>query len=225
MGKNKLKRFAANDINPNVVQEGKAIYTTIKGKWNSDFFTKNQPITLEIGCGNGEYTVGLAQHFGERNFIGCDIKGARIFKGSTEASEKNLQNVGFLRCRVEFILEFFEANEIDQIWITFPDPQLKDNREKHRLTHPRFLDLYKKILKPDGFIHLKTDSRELADFTLETLKTYPHQNLIHTFDLYHSALIAEHQGIQTKYERMFLGLSIEMIVSTELPHLKPLKKA
>lgn len=206
MGKNKLKRFAVNDINPNVVQEGKALYSSIKGNWNTDFFVKNQPITLEIGCGNGEYTVGLAQHFENRNFIGCDIKGARIFKGSTEATEKNLQNVGFLRCRVEFILEFFEFGEIDQIWITFPDPQLKDNREKHRLTHPRFLDLYKKILKPEGFIHLKTDSRELADFTLETLQTYPNQNLSSTFDLYHSDMIAEHIGIQTKYERIFLAV-------------------
>lgn len=110
-----------------------------------------------------------------------------------------------MRCRVEFIEEFFEPSEIDQIWITFPDPQMKDNREKHRLTHPRFLELYKKILKPQGTIHLKTDSLELVNYTLEVLEKHPHQNLSKTFDLYHSEMIAEHIGIQTKYERMFLA--------------------
>ncbi len=205
MGKNKLKRFAINEQSENVIQAGKQIYTTIKGNWNKVQFPHNQPIILEIGCGNGEYTIGLASHHPEFNFIGTDIKGARIFKGSVEAKEKKLTNVAFLRCRIEYILEFFEPNEVDEIWITFPDPQLKDSREKQRLTHTRFLDLYKKCLKPQGFIHLKTDSRELTDFTLETLKNYPHKDLAYTFDLYNSDFLPNHKGIQTKYERMFLA--------------------
>ena len=206
MGKNKLKRFAVNDQSENVIQDGKPLYTTIKGHWNEDYFKNNQPITVEIGCGNGEYTVGLAEVFPERNFIGSDIKGARIFKGSTEANEKGLKNVAFLRTRIEYILEFFASEEISEIWITFPDPQLKDSREKHRLTHPRFLDIYKQFLKKGGIIHLKTDSRELFDYTLEVLKTYAHSDLEYTFDLYSSNLLENHKGIQTKYERMFLSV-------------------
>lgn len=205
MGKNKLKRFAANEQSINVIQEGKELYKTIKGQWNKLQFADNQPITVEIGCGNGEYSVGLAKQFSNKNFIGTDIKGARIFKGSTEAKELNLTNVAFLRCRIEYILEFFQTDEVDEIWITFPDPQLKESREKQRLTHHRFLDLYKQFLKKDGFIHLKTDSRELTDFTLEILKEYPHRELAYTFDLYSSDFLNDHQGIQTKYERMFLA--------------------
>lgn len=205
MGKNKLKRFAVNEQSANVIQAGKELYTSIKGNWNKVQFANNQPIVVEIGCGNGEYSVGLASHFPTKNFIGTDIKGARIFKGSVEAKEKNLTNVAFLRCRIEYILEFFNANEVDEIWVTFPDPQLRDSREKQRLTHPRFLDIYKQFLKPDGFIHLKTDSRELADFTLETLKSYSHRELQYTFDLYNSDFLQDHKGIQTKYERMYLA--------------------
>jgi tRNA (guanine-N7-)-methyltransferase len=205
LGKNKLKRFAVNEQSENVIQDGKLLYSTIKGRWKELFFKNENPITVEIGCGNGEYTVGLSEVFPQRNFIGSDIKGARIFKGSTEANEKGLKNAGFLRTRIEYILEFFAPEEISEIWITFPDPQLKDSREKHRLTHPRFLDIYKKFLQKNGIIHLKTDSRELFDYTLEVLKTYPCKDLEFTFDLYDSNLLDDHKGIQTKYERMFLS--------------------
>ena len=205
MGKNKLKRFAFNEISENVIQRGKDFYTSIKGNWKIDFFKNDNPITVELGCGNGEYTIGLGEVFAERNFIGTDIKGARIFKGSQAALEKNLSNVGFLRTKIEFILEFFTPDEIDEIWITFPDPRLKDRQDKHRLTHPRFLALYRKFLKKEGFIHLKTDSRELFDYTLEVLKSEKVYDLVYTFDLYTSELLEDHRGIQTKYEKIFLA--------------------
>jgi tRNA (guanine-N7-)-methyltransferase len=204
MSKNKLKRFAANDEAENVIQEGKAVYNEIKGGWNSNYFTKNNPITLEIGCGNGEYTVGLAKVFPDKNFIGMDIKGARIWQGSQEAKVLDLKNVAFLRTRVEFTNDFFEKDEISEIWITFPDPQLKDAREKHRLTHPRFLKLYKSFLKPSGLIHLKTDSIELFEYTLEVLANEKLDSLIFTKDLYNSPLAQEHFNICTKYEKMYL---------------------
>lgn len=205
MGKNKLKRFAANQVAENVIEEGKALFTTIKGNWSSLFFKNQNPIVLEIGCGNGEYTTGLATVFPDKNFIGCDIKGARIFKGSQFAIENNLQNVGFLRNRIEFILDYFAENEVSEIWITFPDPQLKDNREKHRLTHLRFLKLYKQILKKGGIIHLKTDSRELMDYTLEVIKNENLSIFNQSFDLYSNlALVELNKGIQTKYEKVYL---------------------
>lgn len=205
MGKNKLKRFAANQQADNLIEDGKALYTTIKGQWNTVFFKNNQPITVELGCGNGEYTTGLAAAFPDRNFIGTDIKGARLWRGSQTAIEQKLLNAAFLRTRIEYAYEFFENGEIDEIWITFPDPQLKDSREKHRLTHPRFLKLYKTFLQKDGVIHLKTDSRELYEYTLEVLKTEPSEILAATGDLYESEWLADHRGIQTKYERMFLA--------------------
>lgn len=206
MGKNKLKRFASNDEADNVIQEGKPLFTSIKGNWNTTFFKNNQSIVAEIGCGYGEYTTGLAEAFPQKNFVGIDIKGARIFKGSQYALSQKLANVGFLRNRVEFLLQSFDTNEIDEIWITFPDPQLKDNREKHRLTHPRFLAIYKQILKPSGILHLKTDSRELMDYTLEVLNEMQLPIIDQTFDLYkEEQLLIEHQGIQTKYEKVYLA--------------------
>jgi len=206
MGKNKLKRFASNDEASNVVQEGKPKFLEIKGNWNKLFFNNLNPIIVEIGCGYGEYTTGLAEQFPLKNFIGIDIKGARIFKGSQYAIEQKLQNVGFLRTRVEFLLQSFDPGEIDEIWITFPDPQLKENREKHRLTHPRFLAIYKQILKTNGVIHLKTDSRELTDYTLEVLENESLENLGHTFDLYQEqTFLTEHNGIKTKYEKIYLA--------------------
>ncbi len=206
MGKNKLKRFASNDDAHNVIQEGKPFYAQIKGNWNNLFFKKQNPIVVEIGCGYGEYSTGLAEIYPNKNFIGIDIKGARIFKGSQYAIENSLNNVGFLRTRIEFLLESFAPNEINEIWITFPDPQLKDNREKHRLTHPRFLSIYRQFLNPNGIIHLKTDSRELMDYTLEVLKQEKMVILNQTFDLYNEgALLGEHKGIQTKYEKVYLA--------------------
>jgi tRNA (guanine-N7-)-methyltransferase len=207
MGKNKLRRFATNDEANNVIQEGKPLFSTIKGNWNSSYFKNNNPIVSEIGCGYGEYSTGLAEAFPDKNFIGIDIKGARIFKGSQYANENGLQNVCFLRNRVEFLLQSFAPNEIDEIWITFPDPQLKDNREKHRLTHARFLSIYRQILKAKGIIHLKTDSRELMDYTLEVLNQEKLTIIDQSFDLYaNEKLLIEHRGIQTKYEKVYLTL-------------------
>ena len=131
---------------------------SLKGKWNTNFFKNSNPIVLELGCGKGEYTVHLAQKNPEVNYIGVDIKGARFWRGAKTALENGLENVGFLRTQIELIAHCFAENEVDQIWITFPDPQIKYKRTKHRLTHPDFLKNYKKILKPEGIIHLKTDS-------------------------------------------------------------------
>jgi len=206
MGKNKLKRFASNDEAHNVIQEGKLFFLQIKGNWNNLFFKNQNPIVVEIGCGYGEYSTGLAEIYPDKNFIGIDIKGARIFKGSQYAIENSLNNVGFLRTRVEFLLESFAPNEISEIWITFPDPQLKDNREKHRLTHPRFLFIYRQFLSTNGIIHLKTDSRELMDYTLEVLHQEKIAILDQTFDLYSDEnLLVEHRGIRTKYEKVYLA--------------------
>ncbi|HCV79888.1 MAG TPA: tRNA (guanosine(46)-N7)-methyltransferase TrmB, partial [Zunongwangia profunda] len=160
--KNKLKRFKENETFSNVIQPTREMLTEAdfqyKGKWNADFFKNDQPIILELGCGKGEYSVGLAQAFPEKNFIGIDIKGARFWRGAKTALEEGLDNVGFLRTQIELIDYAFAENEVSEIWITFPDPQIKYKRTKHRLTNTGFLQKYKKILKPDGVVNLKTDS-------------------------------------------------------------------
>lgn len=167
MGKNKLKKFAEMEALPNVIQmpfgklkeEGFAM----SGNWNRDFFHNNNPIILELGCGRGEYTVGLAREFPECNFIGIDIKGARMWAGAKEAHLEGLQNVGFLRTNIELLCSFFAPGEIAEIWITFPDPQMKKTRK--RLTATNFLEMYNRILTPNGIIHLKTDSQFLFEYT------------------------------------------------------------
>ena len=160
--KNKLKRFRENGTFSNVIQPEREIVNkdafSLKGKWNSTFFKNNNPIVLELGCGKGEYTVHLAQKHLNNNYIGIDIKGARFWRGAKTALEKNLTNVAFLRTQIEMIRHCFAENEVGEIWITFPDPQIKYKRTKHRLTHPNLLMDYKKILKPQGILHLKTDS-------------------------------------------------------------------
>jgi len=156
MGKNKLRRFAENKILPNVIQPTRDEALNgfeLKGKWRDHFFKNNQPIVLELGCGKGEYSVGLAKTFTDKNFIGIDIKGARFWFGAKEAVENNMKNVAFLRSQIELVDYYFAENEVDEIWITFPDPQIKYKRTKHRLTHPDFLERYKKFLKPGGIIH------------------------------------------------------------------------
>ncbi len=173
MGKNKLARFAENKILPNVIQptrEEALEGFELKGKWRENFFKNDNPIVLELGCGKGEYSVGLAKTFPEKNFIGVDIKGARFWFGAKEAVESNMNNVAFLRTQIELVDYFFAENEVDEIWITFPDPQIKYKRTKHRLTHPDFLARYKKFLKPGGIIHLKTDSEFLHGYTLGYLQ-------------------------------------------------------
>lgn len=200
----KLQRFRENFESENVLEPGKPLYEIIKGKWNQEFFENDHPLTVELGCGRGEYTVGLAEKFPERNFIGVDIKGARIWKGSQQAKEKQLKNVAFLRTQIQFLLDFFSEAEIDAIWVTFPDPRMKDRDEKRRLTSPRFLDMYRKILKPDGWLYFKTDNTPLFEYTLNLLnREYTVRDLESTADLYRSKLWEEHYGIKTKYEQLF----------------------
>ena len=210
MGKNKLARFAENKTLPNVFQptrEEALNNYTLKGKWRSEVFKNHNPIVLELGCGKGEYSVGLAKSFPDKNFIGIDIKGARFWFGAKEAVEKKLNNVAFLRTQIELVDCFFDHDEVDEIWITFPDPQIKYRRTKHRMTHPDFLERYKKILKKDGIVHLKTDSEFLHGYTLGLLQGQDHEIISAHHDIYGAPeyepgtpLLRE---IKTYYEGLF----------------------
>jgi tRNA (guanine-N7-)-methyltransferase len=188
---------------------------TIRGEWARQHFGNDRPITLELACGRGEYSLGLARRFPERNFIGVDIKGARIWKGASIALDEGLTNVAFLRTRIEQISRFFLPGEIAEIWITFPDPFLKSSKANRRLTAPGFLAEYQKILRPGGLIHLKTDSPELYAFTLEeALPEYPQAKLLyHDDDIYSKPLPMPELEIKTYYERMHLrdGKTIKYI--------------
>lgn len=212
MGKKKLVRFEALSKLPNVYQnynihEPELIgcdseVADLKGKWQELHFKNDKPITLELACGGGEYTVALAEKYPDRNFIGIDIKGARIWKGATKAIEKGLDNVAFCRIRIEQINLFFGEGEIDEIWITFPDPFYK--KERRRLTYPTLLGYYRKVLRKDGFVHLKTDDDMLFEFTMETLESEKlnviySDNNIYAKPLYHSDL-----EVKTHYEKMHL---------------------
>lgn len=186
----------------------------MRGKWNAQHFHNDHPITLELACGRGEYTLALAARFPDRNFIGVDIKGARIWKGAGRALERGLQNAAFLRARIELISFFFEPSEVSEIWITFPDPFLRRSKSNRRLTSPVFLNAFKKILKPGGLVHLKTDEGQLYDFTLETLATEPSYELLyHNDDIYASELPFEELGFKTYYENQHLaaGKSIKYV--------------
>jgi tRNA (guanine-N7-)-methyltransferase len=171
--KNKLKRFKENETFANVVQpsreEAVNDLLSLQGNWKKSFFKNENPIVLELGCGKGEYSVNLARLHPKKNFLGIDIKGARFWRGAKTALEENLTNVGFMRTQIELIDLLFAENEVDEIWITFPDPQIKYQRTKHRLTNFQFLQKYKKVLKPDGVIHLKTDSEFMHGYTLGLL--------------------------------------------------------
>jgi len=213
MTRSKLAKFAAVAERDNVIQDGDALYGNVAGRWREIQFENDNPLVLEIGCGRGEYTIGMAQLFPEKNFIGVDIKGERLWKGSTRALEKNLQNVAFLRVFIEQIAEHFAPGEADEIWITFPDPRPKDRDIKRRLTSPRFLDLYKQILKPGGIIHFKTDNLDLYAYTLDVLKDREPKNLLYTDDLYKSDLQEHTLGIYTTYEQRYMaeGIPIKYI--------------
>lgn len=208
MGKDKLKRFAEIKTFENVIQPTakEALNTShfLKGKWGSDFFRNSNPIILELGCGKGEYSVNLAKFYPNTNFIGIDIKGARMWLGAKDAINEGINNVGFLRTRIEWIESFFAKDEISEIWITFPDPQLHRKREKKRLTSPLFLNRYRKMLKPNGIIHLKTDSKELHDYTIEVLSYNKIEILESTNDLYNSDIQSPVLAIKTFYEKKFL---------------------
>ena len=206
MAKNKLRRFAENLLYPNMFQvpldELKEHQFKLKGKWNADFFKNENPIVLELGCGKGEYTIGLAERYPDKNFIGVDIKGARMWKGCKESNERQMPNVAFLRTRIEFINFFFAESEVSEIWVTFPDPQLK--KPNKRLTCERMLSLYRQIAIPTAKYHLKTDSKELYDYTKdEVLFPEKYNILASTDDLYASALFGEVKEIKTHYEQLF----------------------
>lgn len=208
MGKNKLKRFRENETFQNVIQPSREEVIdnfALKGKWRSDFFKNDNPIVLELGCGKGEYSVNLAKRYPDKNFIGIDIKGARFWRGAKTAVEDGMDNVGFMRTQIELIEHCFAENEVDEIWITFPDPQIKYKRTKHRLTNSEFLHKYHKILKPEGIIHLKTDSEFLHGYTLGMLHGEGHEILYSQHDVYKDYYAPEYlTSIQTFYESMYL---------------------
>ncbi|MBX2913145.1 MAG: tRNA (guanosine(46)-N7)-methyltransferase TrmB [Cyclobacteriaceae bacterium] len=202
--KSKLARFKVIAERENVLEPGKELYFAIKGNWNKCYFKNENPITLELACGRGEYSVGMAAMFPDRNFVGVDIKGDRIWKGSTWAVEQNLANVAFLRAQIHTIGNFFNENEVDEIWLTFPDPRPKKRDVKRRLSNNWFFDLYKKILKPGGIFRLKTDNTGLFEFTLDELRQRNDiDDLKTTFDVYQSEFKEEVMGIKTRYEEMF----------------------
>ena len=215
MGKNKLKKFAELEELDCVLQypREKLISEGFshKGNWNNEIFSSKNPIVLELGCGKGEYTVGLAQTNPDKNFVGIDIKGARIWSGAKEASERKLENAKFLRAEIENLAGFFSSGEVDEIWITFPDPQMQKNRK--RLTSTRFLSLYSQILKPGGLIHLKTDSPFLFEYTKRLIEKNGLDVIEITDDLYGSGKADPVKSIKTFYESQWLsrGKKIKLI--------------
>ncbi|MFD2998945.1 tRNA (guanosine(46)-N7)-methyltransferase TrmB [Pontibacter toksunensis] len=210
MARSKLAKFAAIGERENVIEPGDDRYGQLKGSWREHHFQNDNPLVLEVGCGRGEYTVGMARLFPGKNFVGTDIKGERLWKGSTLAEEEELENVAFLRTFIEQLDENFAENEVSEIWITFPDPRPRDRDIKRRLTSPRFLNLYRRILKPGGLIHLKTDNLGLYEYTLEVLQETKKEikHLIHTPNLYQSDLQEHTMGIYTTYEKRYLAEGI-----------------
>ncbi len=204
MSRNKLVRFAQNEVNPNVVQEGKPIFEQVKGQWNTLQFAVNQPLVVELACGRGEFTLGLGRQYPNQNFIGVDIKGSRIWKGSSTATAEGIHNVAFLRIQIQQLQDFFAPNEISELWITFPDPFPRDGDEKRRLTSPKFLEMYTKLVKAGGLIHFKTDNTGLYEYTELVLSARPDcQIRNNTSDFYESELRDAHYGIKTRYEKIF----------------------
>lgn len=197
MGQKKLLRFAELNTLPNVLQFPK----DISGRWN-EHFKNNNPITLELACGKGEYAVGLGKLFPQRNFIGIDLKGNRIWVGAKKALQNNLSNVAFLRIEIDQLSEYFAEDEVSEIWITFPDPQLRRSKAKKRLTHPKFLRLYQQILTPGGLIHLKTDSPDLYVFTKLVIEMYGCVLKKDSDNIYKDEPVAEELKIKTHYESL-----------------------
>jgi tRNA (guanine-N7-)-methyltransferase len=202
--KRKQERFKIIQDNPNVIEPTKEIYQTIRGKWGTDHFRNPNAITLELACGRGEYTVGLARLFPERNFIGVDVKGERIWKGSSVALAEHLTNAAFLRTQILLLENFFLPAEIAEIWLTFPDPRPRKRDIKRRLTSPRYLEIYQRLLQPGGYVRLKTDNTFLFGYTLELLQArHDVLDLAFTADVYNSELEKECFDIKTRYEQEF----------------------
>ncbi|MEL6916479.1 MAG: tRNA (guanosine(46)-N7)-methyltransferase TrmB [Bacteroidota bacterium] len=206
--KNKLKRFKENETFKNVIQPSREEISkglfSLKGKWRRHFGNDN-PIVLELGCGKGEYTIGLARQNANKNYIGVDIKGARFWRGAKTALEESIENVTFLRTQIELIDSLFDANEVSEIWITFPDPQIKYKRTKHRLTNKDFLTKYKHILKEKGVVHLKTDSEFMHGYTLGLLHGLNYEIVYANHDVYKNEGSPEAVlNIQTFYENQYL---------------------
>jgi len=220
MGQKKLIRFAELNTFSNVLQYPE----DIKGKWN-EFFKNDDPITLELACGKGEYAVGLGQLYPNRNFIGIDQKGNRIWVGAKKALQQQLSNIAFLRIQIEQVNDYFATNEISEIWITFPDPQLRTGKAKKRLTHPKFLRLYKQILTPHGFVHLKTDSPALYQFTKIVIEKYNCVLLEDIEDVYKNESISDELKIKTYYESLDIAGSNRIhYLRFSLPDMLPGKE-
>lgn len=229
MSKAKLIKFAEIKTFNNVFQPGfEEVFNQsfcLKGKWNEQLFRNKNPIILELGCGKGDYTTGMAEHYPEINFIGVDIKGARLWTGAKYAHENQLGNTAFVRTRVEFVHSLFDSDEIREIWLTFPDPQVEKRRIKKRLTGSRFLRLYQQFLIDQGMIHLKTDNRDLYDYSRKLVQYNKMKIIYSTDDLYSSDITGPVRDIQTFYEKNFLeqGLKIYYL-AFKLDHEKEIEE-
>lgn len=211
MSRGKLERFRINAERRNVIEPGKDLYKSIKGRWK-EFFGNDHPLVLELGCGRGEYTTGLGALSPDKNFIGIDLKGSRIWKGSTVAFENNMHHVAFLRTMIQNLDDFFEKGEADEIWVTFPDPRPKSTEERHRLTNAKFMNIYKNLLRAGGTLNFKTDNAELFDYTLSVINNFDFKihNFIFTKDLYASEFVNEQTLIKTTYEQKFLAKGVKI---------------
>lgn len=217
--KKSIKYQIAKELN-RIIQDPKPFYFQSKGNWKRGYFKNNQDLVVELGCGKGEYSNGLARVFPNKNFLGIDIKGDRLAAGGLVAEKEELNNVAFLRIPISRMEDFFEEKEIDEIWITFPDPRPKDRDEKKRLTNPYFLEKYGKLLKKGGILHLKTDSESLFEYSLEVLEGFKLDWRIEklTRDLYQSPYLDDHYGIKTRFEGIFSekGYSIKYLSLTKI---------
>jgi len=216
LGKNKLERFAENKTFEHFFQptfDDLIAGFPLKGKWHTDFFGNTNPIIIEIGCGKGEYTVSLAASYPDANYIGLDKKGARLWRGGKTSKENQMGNVAFIRTHIEQIEHLFSPGEVSEIWITFPEPQPRNSKAKKRFTSPQFIERFRKIMKPDGVIHLKTDSNLFYNYTLEVIKDDGHNLLYSNADLYSNTedpRIKDVIKVQTFYEKMWLAEGIKI---------------
>jgi len=214
VARNKLAKFEENETFSHMFyfpHEELIKGFPLKGKWKKEFFKNDNPITLELGCGKGEYTVGLAKKYPNRNFIGIDLKGSRMWHGAKSVKEEGLQNAAFIRSKVDQLTQYFDSHEVEEIWLTFSDPQPK--KERRRLTSPRFLNLYREVLSPNGKIHQKTDSKELFDYTWEVINYYNFHVDYTSSNVYETETENDITSIQTYYEKMFLkdGIPINYV--------------